>query len=66
MRRAFFSLYFYCSWFREILRHYLDKHSEDAFQACNGGGNEVGYDYARYSSSISFSDGAVGMVRNPR
>jgi len=50
--------------FREILRHYLDKHSEDAFQACNGGGNEVGYDYARYSSSISFSDGAVGMVRN--
>jgi hypothetical protein len=50
--------------FREILRHYLDKHPEDAFQACNGGGNEVGYDYARYSSSISFSDGAVGMVRN--
>jgi hypothetical protein len=50
--------------FREILRHYLDKHPEDAFQACNGGGNEVGYDYARYASSISFSDGAVGMVRN--
>jgi hypothetical protein len=50
--------------FREILRHYLDKHPEDAFQACNGGGNEVGYDYARYASSISFSDGAVGMLRN--
>jgi len=50
--------------FREIIRHYLDKYPEDAFQACNGGGNEVGYDYARYASSISFSDGAVGMLRN--
>jgi hypothetical protein len=50
--------------FREILRHYLDKYPEDAFQGCNGGGNEVGYDYAHYASSISFSDGAVGMLRN--
>ena len=30
----------------------------------NGGGNDTGYDYARYASSISFSDGAVGILRN--
>lgn len=50
--------------FRQLLRNFLDKHPEDAFQACNGGGYEVGYDYARYASSISFSDGAVGILRN--
>ena len=48
--------------FRQLLRNFLNRHPEDAFQACNGGGNEVGYDYARYASSISFSDGAVGIL----
>ena len=50
--------------FRQILRNFLDRHPEDAFQAVNGGGNDTGYDYARYASSISFSDGAVGILRN--
>jgi hypothetical protein len=50
--------------FREVLRNFLDKHPEDAFQGVNGGGNDTGYDYARYASSISFSDGAVGILRN--
>ncbi len=50
--------------FRQLLRNFLDQHPEDAFQACNGGGNEAGYDYARYSSSISFTDGAVGILGN--
>ena len=50
--------------FRQLLRNFLDQHPDDAFQACNGGGNEVGYDYARYASSISFSDGGVGILSN--
>jgi len=50
--------------FREIIRHFLDQHPECAFQGVNGGGNDAGYDYARYASSISFSDGAVGIIRN--
>jgi hypothetical protein len=50
--------------FREILRSFLDKHPDCAFQAVNGGGNNAGYDYARYASTVSFSDGAVGILRN--
>jgi hypothetical protein len=50
--------------FRKILRDFLDRHPDDAFQGVNGGGNDVGYDYARYASSLSFSDGAVGILRN--
>jgi hypothetical protein len=50
--------------FRKILRSFLDQNPEDAFQGVNGGGNDVGYDYARYASSLSFSDGAVGILRN--
>ncbi len=50
--------------FREILQSFLDKHPHCAFQAVNGGGNNVGYDYARYASTVSFSDGAVGIIRN--
>lgn len=50
--------------FREILRKFLDQNLDCAFQGVNGGGNDVGYDYARYASSLSFSDGAVGVLRN--
>ena len=50
--------------FRQILETFLDRHPEDAFQGVNGGGNDAGYEYARYASSISFSDGAVGVLRN--
>ncbi len=50
--------------FREILQNFLDRHPKNAFQGVNDGGNDVGYDYARYASSLSFSDGAVGIVRN--
>ncbi len=49
---------------REVIRGFLDKHSKCAFQAVNGGGNYGGYDYVRYASSFSFSDGAVGILRN--
>ena len=49
---------------REVIRGFLDKHPDCAFQAVNGGGNNGGYDYARYASTVSFSDGAVGIIRN--
>ena len=49
---------------RQVIRGFLDKYPGSAFQAVNGGGNDAGYDYARYASSVSFSDGAVGIIRN--
>jgi len=49
---------------REVIRRFLDKYPGSAFQAVNGGGNIAGYDYARYASTVSFSDGAVGIIRN--
>jgi len=50
--------------FRQILRNFLDRHPLYAFQGVNDGGNVVGDDYARYASSLAFSDGAVGILRN--
>ena len=50
--------------FRRILREFLDKYPNCAFQAVNGGGNFAGYDYARYASNIQFSDGVIGLQRN--
>ncbi len=50
--------------FREILRGFLDRHPDCAFQAVNGGGNYGGYEYVHYASTFSFSDGAVGILRN--
>lgn len=49
---------------RRVIRGFLDKHPACAFQAVNGGGNYGGYDYVRYASTFSFSDGAVGILRN--
>lgn len=49
---------------RKVIREFLDKHPDCAFQGVNGGGNDAGYDYARLSSSVSFSDGNVGILRN--
>jgi hypothetical protein len=49
---------------RQVIRDFLDKYPGSAFQAVNGGGNDAGYEYARYASSVSFSDGAVGIIRN--
>jgi hypothetical protein len=49
---------------RKVIRDFLDKYPGSAFQGVNGGGNDAGYDYARYASTISFSDGAVGILRN--
>ena len=49
---------------RQVIRGFLDKHPNCAFQAVNGGGNYGGYDYIRYASTFSFSDGAVGILRN--
>ncbi len=50
--------------FRRVIRTFLDKHPKCAFQAVNGGGNYGGYDYTHYASAFSFSDGAVGPLRN--
>lgn len=50
--------------FRKVLKDFLDKHPRSAFQAVNFGGVYGGYDYTRYASSFSFSDGAVGILRN--
>lgn len=49
---------------RQVIQGFLDKHPKCAFQAVNGGGSYAGYDYTRFSSSLSFSDGAVGILRN--
>ena len=49
---------------RRLIRTFLDRHPKCAFQAVNGGGNYGGYDYTRYASAFSFSDGAVGPLRN--
>jgi hypothetical protein len=49
---------------REVIRGFLDKYPGSAFQGVNGGGQNAGYEFARYSSSVSFSDGAVGILRN--
>ena len=49
---------------RKVIRDFLEKHPACAFQAVNGGGNYGGYDYTRYCSSFSFSDGAVSILRN--
>ena len=50
--------------FRKVIQDFLDHHPDCAFQSVNGGGNYGGYDYTRFSSSFSFSDGAVGVLRN--
>jgi hypothetical protein len=50
--------------FRGILKDFLDTNPRCAFQAVNGGGNCLGYEYAGYSSCISMSDGAVGIHSN--
>ena len=50
--------------FRKIIRGFLDKHPDCAFQSVNAGGTCVGYEYTQYSSSTSFSDGGVGVLRN--
>lgn len=50
--------------FRQVIRTFLDRHPDCAFQACNGGGKKFNYDYVHYASCISFSDGAVGPLRN--
>ena len=49
---------------RKVIHDFLDKHPDCAFQAVNGGGKCAGYDYARFSSSLSFSDGNVGILCN--
>jgi hypothetical protein len=50
--------------FRFLIRHFLDNHPESAFMSCIGGGNANGSELTRYSSTGSFSDGPVGMIRN--
>ncbi len=50
--------------FRKIIKDFLDKHPDCAFQSVNGGGPFAGYDYTRFSSSTSFSDGGVGILQN--
>lgn len=49
---------------RKIIKDFLDKYPDCAFQAVNGGGNEAGYEYVRYASALSFTDGAAGAVEN--
>ncbi|MHB0999215.1 MAG: alpha-amylase family protein [Armatimonadota bacterium] len=50
--------------FREIIRYFLDQHPDCAFQACNGGGNYLGYEYVALSSCIQMTDGATGILSN--
>jgi hypothetical protein len=50
--------------FRDILRRFLDDHPDCAFQACNGGGSFLGYEYVSYASTIQMTDGAAGILSN--
>lgn len=50
--------------FRAIIRTFLDRHKDASFQAVNSGGNGAGYEYLRLTSTLQFSDGAVGPLRN--
>ncbi len=50
--------------FRRLLKEFLDKHQDCAFQAVNGGGYCAGYDYVHYSSTIQFTDGGAGLLGN--
>lgn len=50
--------------FRRVMKTFLDDHPDCAFQAVNGGGTCFGYEYTRFSSAFSFSDGDVGILRN--
>ena len=50
--------------FRRIIQAFLDKHPDCAFQSVNNGGTLAGYEYTRFSSATSFSDGDVGILRN--
>jgi hypothetical protein len=50
--------------FRFLIRNFLHKHPESAFMSCIGGGNANGSELTRYSSTGSFSDGPVGLIRN--
>ena len=43
---------------------FLDRHPDCSFQPVNGGGVYGGYEYTRFASTFSFSDGAVGILRN--
>lgn len=49
---------------RRVIQDFLDKHPDCAFQPVNGGGVYGGYEYSRFASTFSFSDGAVGILRN--
>ncbi|MCE5314445.1 MAG: hypothetical protein ABFD49_05395 [Armatimonadota bacterium] len=49
---------------RKLTEGFLDRNPDCAFQAVNFGGTYAGYDYVRYASCISFSDGGVGALRN--
>jgi len=42
--------------FRRIIQYFLDQQPNSAFQAVNGGGFHIGYDYMRLSTSSSFTD----------
>ena len=50
--------------FRRIIQTFLDKNPACAFQSVNNGGTLAGYEYTRFSSATSFSDGDVGILRN--
>ena len=50
--------------FRDIVKNFLDKHPDCAFQSVNAGGTCVGYEYTQYSSTTSFTDGHVGDLKN--
>jgi len=48
--------------FRKLLKSFLDRFPDCAIQTVNHGGHLTSYEYLRYSSGHSFSDGAVGEV----
>ncbi len=50
--------------FMEVLRRFLDRHPDCAFQGVNGGGMAINWEYLGYASGFQFTDGQAQMLAN--
>jgi len=48
--------------FMEVLRRFLDRHPDCAFQGVNGGGMALNWEYLGYASGFQFTDGQAGPL----
>ncbi len=48
--------------FMRVLRRFLDRHRDCAFQGVNGGGMALNWEYLGYASGFQFTDGQAGRL----